>query len=156
MKCKFCPKEVDFKKYSMCFYCRKFRYGLSDEEFISHSKKIRERQMGGRRTDNSTCSYDKTTLSKRRYNMKRRDREHRNCSGDIVSTSEFFEFLKRNRCFYCGECATGIDRLNNSLDCYPVKLTKDTIAACFTCNNMRWKNEQTLFIEHMVGVANSN
>lgn len=151
MRCRICGKTR--QSGFVCLLCEQFRQGLSWDDFKRYAKKVTEHQQN----KDSVAGECLTSLKKvhsRRAAMIKRDKTQRACKGNVVSAVQLADFLDQNRCFYCGDCASGIDRIDR-LDCYPSIITPKTRASCQQCNVMRRDFKSSLFISHLERVSST-
>jgi RNase P subunit RPR2 len=124
---------------------------LSDDEFRLYSrlklreeskkppveKKEKKRKDAGKKRESYKCTLPKDYLS---Y-IKRANRKK--IAFDI--SLELFEEMKRGTCIYCGDTATGIDRVDSKKG-----YTKDNmVSACKKCNLMKFTYNTEDFLSHI-------
>lgn len=138
-----------------CRDCCFFRDNLSLNSFVRKARKIDAWRTKGHTQGLPGCKLEKRQLqplSKRVYQMKKRD-ARRGC--DPKETANYWqvrELIERERCWFCGACATGIDRARVK-DCYRPEKGDGMVASCTTCNRMCRDRGRNNFVAHMRRVA---
>ena len=132
-----------------CADCLYYRDNDTAAEFRTHAQRIaNHRQTPTARV----LQCPEIQVADVTYDQRRRDRKHRkgkSCKG--ISTADMRLFLAKNACYYCGGCATNVDR--PSVDsCYSLD-DKGSVAACASCNRRRRDRPRKQFISHMERVS---
>lgn len=137
-----------------CKECCFFRDNMGAGGFIRHARKIRRWREDGHAKSRTGCKVedaDRQPLSKRRFQMKKRD-ERRGCDpNDTVTFWQMLEVIESQKCWFCGACASGVDRKNVS-DCYKAS-QGGMVASCAKCNRMCRDKGRNNFVRHMTRVA---
>ena len=152
-----CRRQRFNENLLACKDCCFFRDNLDLQAFVRKAHKIDKWKSGGQARSRTGCKlakHQRQPLSKRVYAMKLRD-ARRGCDPSLTAGyRQVRSLIERKKCWFCGACATGVDR-NKVGDCYQVKPGgKDKmVASCTTCNRMCRDKGRNKFVTHMRRVA---
>ncbi|MCR4286876.1 MAG: hypothetical protein NUW09_02555 [Deltaproteobacteria bacterium] len=69
-----------------------------------------------------------------------------------LSLDEFAGLIENRACTYCGDPATGVDRIDSSIG----YLINNCTPCCKLCNRMKMNFDKELFISHCAKITNKN
>ena len=141
----------------VCVVCHFYRDNMTASGFRKKAKQIATHRACPSKLQPATpCSYETETFNKRRDSIRRSDIRHGCNPKQTMSQGELLEFVKSaGRCFYCGDCPTGIDRQELE-QCYVTSNFTEFVACCFQCNRMKRSKSMSAFIAHMNKVTCKN
>ena len=138
-----------------CGDCCFFRDNMTLADFVKKAKKIDRWKKSGQKKSKTGCKLVKSQfqpLSKRVFRMKLRDQKRKCDTSKTLGYWEMREIIEKEKCWFCGACATGVDRKNVG-DCYDKRKRKDMVASCAGCNRMCRDKGRNNFVSHMRRVA---
>ena len=143
--------------HRVCRLCSFFRYGRTREQYIRHAQRVAQNRLDPRVRAHPDYEIDLKKFNRRRDAMRRRTKDRCDPAA-TMSQRDLYTFVSRHPCFYCGDKATGIDRLSWGI-CYEKKHLNDPtkmVACCTLCNAVKRHYAQKTFVDKMKRVAREN
>lgn len=145
--------EQGCERLPCCKLCKFFRQNRTVKDYVAHARKIYRNQQTPRTVPYANFVVDMQKFNRRRDSMRRRTAKI-GCTSTMTQR-DLYTFVKQNPCHYCGDPATGIDRLARGI-CYEKRHLRDPnlmVAACTMCNASKRHYAKKTYLDKMKRVA---